>query len=199
MTIPSWFRKPFTRPVTRTIRNARSRGRLNLETLEDRVVPASLNTIINGILEARYISGGTFPATFNQHIASATVGATLQGGSDLTVDDAELTFLGVTGSPGHWTGEVKLEATGGVLLDGLMNIQVEDEDDHGDSAVTGIINLAEGTATSLNFDDIDAEQIGVPSFLDVQFKTLSLNFTNFRGNENSNTLQAEIQFTGFDT
>ena len=51
--------------------------------------------------------------------------------------------------------------------------------------MTGNINLAAGTAASLNFDTIDAPQIGVPSFFRIQFTNLALNFDDFRGNEDT--------------
>src|SRR5438105_2362338 len=122
-------------------RRAPSRAVLRVESLEDRLAPAALNPLIDSILAARYASDPqSFPATFNSHIGSATVGATLQGGVDLSVSDVDLSFSNVTGEPGAWTGNVTVAAKSGVLLDGLLNIPLVDGDDPDSYAVTGVIN-----------------------------------------------------------
>jgi Ca2+-binding RTX toxin-like protein len=177
-----------------------TRSILCVEALEDRLAPASLNAVIDGILAARYASDPqSFPATFNDHVASATVGSTLNGGHDLSITGVDLGFSNVTGQPGAWTGNVTVSATSGVLLDGLLNIPLVDGDDPDSYAVSGVVNLATGTAATLSFDGIDSSQIGIPSFLVVQFPDIGMHFANFRGDESTNTLDMHVEFKGIDT
>src|SRR5262249_22298071 len=151
---------------TAASRFAPTRTILRVETLEDRLAPASLNALIDNILATQNPS--TF-ADFTSHVDSATVGTTLNGGGDLSVSGVDLHFLNVSGQPGAWTGNVTVSAKNGVLLDGLLNIPLVDGDDPDAYAVTGVVNLATGTAATLSFDGIDSSQIGIPSFLVVQF------------------------------
>jgi hypothetical protein len=88
----------------------------------------------------------------------------------------------------------------------LLDVDVTDDgsdaadgDDADAFAVAGVINLAPGTAATLNLDDIDAEEIGWPAFLDIRFTELELNFTDFRGNNDLNSLHLEVALTGLDT
>src|SRR5262245_46681739 len=46
MMLPSWIRRLYTRPVTRTIRKMPRRARLGLEALEDRYCPSTF-TVLN--------------------------------------------------------------------------------------------------------------------------------------------------------
>src|SRR6185503_15980315 len=108
---------------------------------------------------------------------------------------------------GSWTGQVGVEAEKGVLFSGLLDINLVDDgqtgsddgDDPDSFAVVGMVNLAAGTSAELNMDDVDAEQLGFPAFLDFNFTDLALEFSNFRGDDNLNSLHLELALTGFDT
>ena len=82
---------------------------LRVEALEDRRVLTSLNAAIDSILAAQQ----SFPATFTSHVNFATVGATLNGGVDLSLTDVDLSFSNVSGTPGAWTGNVTVAAKNG--------------------------------------------------------------------------------------
>ena len=69
MTSRSWIRKLFNRPATRPIRKTADRSRLNLEALEDRVVPATFT--VNNLLDDG--SAGSLRWAVAQ--ANATAGA----------------------------------------------------------------------------------------------------------------------------
>src|SRR4051794_33768624 len=76
MTMRSWIRQLFTRPVTRTIRRAPRRIRPGLEALEDRLAPATLS------------DGGTSVLSIalgpNEHLAIVSNGTTYTFTSDQT-------------------------------------------------------------------------------------------------------------------
>ena len=205
MTMRSWFRKPFTRPITRTIRNAPRRFRLTLDTLEDRLVPASLNSTIDSIL-AEHFTSNPPSGQVQFDVAEATVGTTVGGGTaDLELTNVSLTFSNVDFASGKWAGNVAVTAQAGVLFPGLLDIPVEDDGtDTGNDAdlfgVVGEINLSVGNSTSqLKLDNLDAETLGWPQFLDISFNQLELNFTDFRRDDNLNSLHLEAALTGFDT
>ena len=175
--LPSSVAAPRRRPSRNT--NAR---RLFLEHLEDRALLAGLNSVIDELL-AGFAPGVPPDPTEEFTYADVTVGTTAVGGgtADLELENVTLTFPDLAyDAAGNWTGNVVVKAEAGVLFPGLVDIAVEAGDDGDEFAVVGSINLSAGDDTShLALDDIDAEQIGVPSFLDVQFTNLALNFEDF--------------------
>jgi len=131
------------------------------------------------------------------------------GGVDLELQDVTLTFSGLVYDSGSasWTGWVEVEATIATLYPGLDDIEVTDDGDdtaNGDDAdwfaVVGLINLAVGNSESyLKLDDLEAEDIGWPSFIDIEITDLELQFPDFRRNDTQNTLNLSAAFLGLDT
>jgi len=208
---PKVLRSYFAPPERRPSRKEKFLRPLQLEHLEDRSLLAAvnLNVAIDDLLQAHFSSASppsssetfTFTKSTDPALAEIAVGASVGAGiADLELENVSLTFSNLAYVAGAWAGNVKVEAESGVLFPGLLDIPVEDGDDAGNFGVVGNINLSVGNATSrLALDDIDAEEIGIPAFLDIQFTSLALNFGDFRGNDNSNTLEAGIDFVGLDT
>src|SRR5262245_13303334 len=203
----SWFASPQRRPI----RTNKLYKRLRVEQLEERALPATnLNSVIDSLLVEHFpttdqnppgtftFSNSTDPTLVPTVIA---VGTSVAGGTaDLEVKDVSLTFSGLAFVSGNWTGNVVVNAQSGVLFPGLLDIAVADGNDADAFGVVGDINLAQGNANSyLKLDPIDGSTIGVPNFLDVNFQDLRLNFTDFRGDENLNSLHFEFALKGFDT
>jgi Ca2+-binding RTX toxin-like protein len=100
MTARSWIRRLFARPVTRPVRRAPARGRLRVEALEDRSVPASYSAATvpeliaaidaaNVTAEADTISltaGTTFTLTAVNNTSHGATGLpVIAAGEDLTI------------------------------------------------------------------------------------------------------------------
>jgi len=204
---PNALRSCFAPPQRRPSRREKFLRPLQLERLEERSLLAGLNSVINGVLsDFSTTSPPTSAETFT--FTNVTVGTSVGGGTaDLELTNVSLTFTGLQYVSGSWKGNVAVTAPTGVLFPGLLNVAVTDdgtEIDEGNDAdvfaVVGEIDLAVDSDKSyLALDDIDGEAIGIPSFLDVQFTSLALNFDDFRRNDNSNTLDADIAFLGLDT
>lgn len=194
----SWFASPQRRPI----RREKPHKRLRVEQLEERALPSgsNLNSVIDNLLLG--FSSVNLPSpsdTFTY--TNATVGTSVAGGTaDLELKQVSLSFPNLTYAGGSWTGDVVVTAQSGVLFPGLLDIAVADGTDVDAFGVVGDINLAQGNANSyLKLDPIDGSTIGIPNFLDVNFQDLRLNFTDFRGNDNLNSLHFEFQLKGFDT
>ena len=177
----------------------------------------SLNSVIDGILSAKFdptlnpnptgtfvFTNATDPSLLPNLV---TVGTTLNNGVDLQLENVTLTFSGLRFLSGGWTGTVGVEAEQAVLFEGILDIEVTDDgtdatqgDDADVLAVAGVIDLAAGSDDSfLNLDDLDAEQLGWPTFLDAGINELAFNFDDFRVDDNLNSLRLEVALTGFDT
>src|SRR5687768_1365675 len=115
------FRWSSVRSASRKQRRANRRApALNLLSLEDRVVPATdtLNHVIDNLLATYFVSSPPAqPVTYSfsgpnadslvpEHV---TIGTSLNGGVHLDINDVALTFSGVAGGPGSWTGTVAVE------------------------------------------------------------------------------------------
>jgi hypothetical protein len=74
MTVYSWIRKLFARPLTRPVRRAPARGRLAVEALEAREVPATFN-VTNGIDPGTRSDGTTTAGTLSWALAQANTQA----------------------------------------------------------------------------------------------------------------------------
>jgi hypothetical protein len=210
----SWLRDLVTGKNTRRPnRQTRAGNSLRLEQLEDRFAPASLNDAINGLLGSFNTSSpptgpaATFSSSAGQIPTVTTVGRTLNGGVDLQLENVTLTFSGLHYAAGSWTGQVGVEAENGVLFAGLLDIPVVDDgtdiskgNDPDLFGVVGTINLAQNNSDSyLKLDPINASTIGVPKFFDVNLSNLRLNFTDFRRDDNLNSLHLEFGLKGFNT
>jgi len=184
-----------------------------MEPLEDRRVLSAntLNEVIDGLLDGfdkshpPTGSDAEFASADNEIPNIINVGETLKGGVDLEMENVTLQFTGLEYDTGSmsWTGQVGVEATYATLFKGLLDIAVADDGDDPDLfAVAGVIDVAPGaplTEDSLKLDDLDVEELGWPTFLDVTITDLALNFPNFRGDDNQNSLELSVELAGFDT
>ena len=171
---------------------------------------ANLNDVISELLEG---FDTTNPPTGDDAIFTSfddeipniiTVGTTIGGGyADLELQDVILTFSGLAYVDGSWTGQVEVKATIATLFPGLLDMDVTDEvsdDDTDLFAVVGLIYLAVGNPnSSLYLDDIDVDMLGWPGFLDVAITNLALDFPDFRGDDNQNSLHLSVELRGFDS
>jgi hypothetical protein len=81
MTMRSWLRKLFTRPVPQTIRKAPRRARLALEELEDRTCPSTITVLTDG--DASGLLTATGPNTYTAPtLRAAIAGANAMAGAD---------------------------------------------------------------------------------------------------------------------
>jgi Ca2+-binding RTX toxin-like protein len=173
---------------------------------------ATLNAVIDDLLLG--FDTGSPPTGPNAEFTSGdgfipdiiTVGTTLGGGVDLELMDVTLQFSDLAFTAGSWMGQVGVTATSATLFTGLLDIVVTDDgvdtadgDDADLFAVAGVIDIAAGAPGTLNLDDLDVEALGWPGFLDVAITGLALNFPDFRGNDNQNSLELSVELRGFDT
>jgi hypothetical protein len=103
----SWIRKLFTRPVTRPIRRAQRRTRLDLETLEDRCCPSTF-TVTNtedapaqtGTVTTAFSPAQFTSSAFKGSDASSLIGQTLTftSGADNGKSETITSFNSVTGT-----------------------------------------------------------------------------------------------------
>ena len=213
------FRWSSVRSASRKQRRASRRApALNLLSLEDRLVPATdtLNHVIDNLLATHFVSSPPAqPVTYSFSGSNAdplvpehvTIGTSLNGGVHLDIEDVSLTFSGVAGGLGSWTGTVAVEGASGVLFRGVLDIDVSDDGtdtseghDADEFGVVGTINLANNsTSSTLSLDTIDGSTIGIPEFLLVEFSDLSMGFDQFRQDDNLKTLDFAVDFTGFST
>ena len=180
---------------------------LRFEPLEQRLLlSADLNPVIDDFL-ATLDTAQAQPAEIIYQYSSGdrivTVGNSVGGsGSDIALEEVTLTFAGLTydGVNARWNGQVGVEAMSATLFPDFLDVEVSDVDDDADDfAVVGVIDLAPGTGATLHLDDIDSEAIGWPKFLDISFDELSLDFENFRVDNDLNSLHLEVTLTGIDT
>ena len=213
------FRWSSVRSASRKQRRANRRApALNLLSLEDRLVPATdtLNHVIDNLLATHFVSSPPAqPVTYSFSGSNAdplvpehvTIGTSLNGGVHLDIEDVALTFSGVAGGSGSWTGTVAVEGASGVLFRGVLDIAVSDDgtdtskgEDADEFGVVGTINLANNsTGSTLSLDTINGSTIGIPEFLLVDFSDLSMGFDQFRQDDDLKTLQIAVNFTGFNT
>jgi Ca2+-binding RTX toxin-like protein len=207
---PKAFRSYLAPPQRRPSRKEKFLRPLQLEPLEDRALLAGLNSVIDNLLQAHFPTTDPNPAgefTFDSTTdptlvpTDISVGTTVGGGTaDLELTGVSLTFSHMEFVSGNWTGEVAVEADSGVLFPGLFDIPIDDGDDAGSKGVAGTIDLSVGNSTSrLALDDLDAEELGWPKFLDINFSQLALTFDDFRQDDNLNSLFLKGALTGFDT
>lgn len=202
---------------SRRKRSCRRRSRqLLVEPLENRLLLAAdfLNDVIDNLFEEYGDVGESFdPAagpTEQDYVfttahslvpADIKVGDNSPGKFDLQLRGVTLTFRsGLEFSSGSWTGQVRVEASSGILYPGLLDIDISDDGDG--VAVFGVIDVAPGVPAKedyLKLDDLEAEDIGLPAFLDIEITNLELKFPNFRGNDTVNTLELDATFLGIDT
>src|SRR5262249_17433478 len=129
------------------------------------------------------------------------------GRGDIELNGVSLTFSNLAFASGKWGGTVGVSAQTGDLFPGLLDISVTDDgtdiasgNDADQFGVVGTINLAQGNDTSfLKLDPIDTTALGVPKFFDVHIQDLRLKFTDFRSDDNLNSLHLEFALKGFDT
>src|SRR5262249_44552470 len=101
MTVRTWVRKLFARPVTRHIRKAAARCRPHLEALEDRLVPAAFH--VTSLSD--HGSAGTLPDAITQANANPgpdtidfrVTGTISLNGSQLPTITDDLTITGPSG------------------------------------------------------------------------------------------------------
>ena len=164
-------------------------------------VPKNLNVVIDDLLDDfDKENPPTGEVVFTSSDGEIPNGITI-GGADLELRDATLTFSGLVYdfATKRWTGQVAVEAAEATLYQGLLNIEVTD-DDADVLAVAGIIDLAVGSSGSyLQLDDLEAEDIGWPSFIEIEITDLKLRFADFRKNDMENTLDLSATFVGLDT
>ena len=215
------FRKRFTKPFRRVAEWRKARqlerqmrasrlSKVRLEPLEQRVLlSADLNVVIDGFLDTLNPAVPQPAAITMDYVADdgvITIGNSVGGvGADLALEGVRLTFgnLIYDGANARWSGQVGVEAASASLFPGLLDIEVTDGDDSDAFAVAGVIDLVDDgndqTADTLHLDDIDAEAMGWPSFLDINIVDLEMNFPEFRVNNDTNSLHLEVALTGFDT
>ena len=175
-------------------------------------VPKNLNVVIDDLLAAHF-DPNVDPDPLGSFVFTSSAGAIPNiitiGGMDLELQDVTLMFSGLEYDfvNARWTGQVAVEATSATLYPGLLGIEVTDDGDdtaNGDDAdvfaVAGIIYLAVGNSESfLKLDDLEEEDIGWPSFIDIEITDLRLKFDDFRRNDTQNTLNLSAAFLGIDT
>jgi len=183
------------------------RPTMHFEPLEQRLLlSADLNPVVDNFL-ATLDPGTAQPAQIVHHYADGdgviTIGNSVGGnGSDLALTGVKLTFanLAYDSANTRWNGQVGVEATGATLFPDFLGVAVTDRDDDADAfAVVGLLDLAPGTEATFFLDDIDAETIGWPSFLDVNIVDLQFDFDDFRTNNDLNSLHLEVALEGLDT
>jgi Ca2+-binding RTX toxin-like protein len=165
--------------------------------------PQNLNVVIDTLLDTFNTAspptgdGAIFTSSDDEIPDVITI-----GGMDLHIENVTLTFSGLAFVDDSWTGWVEVEATIAALYPGLLGeegIEVTDGDGDG-FAVAGLIYLAVDNSHSLlSLDDLEEEDIGWPSFIDLDITDLSLKFDDFRGNDTENTLILSANFDGLDT
>ena len=183
------------------------RTTMRFEALEQRLLlSADLNPVIDNFL-GTLDTGVAQPAQIvHNYVADdgvITIGNSVGGnGSDLELTGVTLIFSNLVydAVSQSWDGQVGVEATGASLFPDFLGVAVTDRNDDADNfAVVGVIDLTPGTEATLFLDDIDAETIGWPQFLKIDFTELALEFDDFRGNNDDNSLHLEVQLTGLDT
>ena len=183
---------------------ARQQSKMRFEPLEQRLLlSADLNPVIDDFL-ATLDTGTAYSEIQYDYVADdgiITIGNSVGGsGSDIALEEVTLTFEGLAYDGARWNGQVVVEAMSATLFPDFLGVEVTDvEDDLDDFAVVGLIDLAPGTEATLHLDDIDSEAIGWPKFLDISFNELSLDFENFRVDNDLNSLHLEVALTGIDT
>lgn len=196
---------------------ARRRSMMRFEPLEQRLLlSADLNPVINdflGTLDKNAAQPAQIEFDYVQGDGVITIGNSVGGtGADIALEGVTLTFsdLVYDNANARWDGQVGVEAISATLFPDLLDVAVTDDgndttngDDADAFAVAGVINLVDdaddGTVDRLHLDDIDAEAIGWPKFLDINFTELELNFDKFRVNNDDNSLHLEVALTGLDT
>ena len=185
------------------------RTTMRFEPLEQRLLlSADLNPVIDDFLAGAGLDENAPPSAPIVHVYTGgdgviTIGDSVGGtGYDLELTGVTLTFsnLFYDADNERWGGQVGVEATGARLFPDSLDVAVTDRNDDADNfAVVGVIDLTPGTEATLFLDDIDAEAIGWPKFLKIDFTDLALEFEDFRGKINDNSLHLEVQLTGLDT
>jgi Ca2+-binding RTX toxin-like protein len=182
-------------------------GQRELPTLD---ASMSLNEVLDAVLAIRLDPAtDSSPADFSVTAGTDAVvpgtifvGQTPNGGKDLRLTGVTLTFSGLSYDTVNqrWTGHVAVEATGATLFAGLLDIAITDSPDDVDAfAAAGALDLAPGTTAEINFDQLDMKALGWPSFLEVKATQLVLNFSDFRTDDNLNSLSFTVDLLGFDS
>ena len=189
---------------------ARRRSMMRFEPLEPRLLlSADLNVVIDGFLATRNTAEQQPAVIAFDYVADdgvITIGNSVGGdGADIALEGVTLTFSNLSYDTvnGRWNGQVGVEATSASLFPDFLDVEVNDDADADAFAVAGVINLVDDandqTVDTLHLDDIDAEAIGWPKFLDINFTELELTFPEFRVDNDRNSLHLEVALTGLDT
>jgi Ca2+-binding RTX toxin-like protein len=186
---------------------AQRRSRMRFEPLEQRLLlSADLNPVIDDFLNTLDNTVAQAPIIAFDYIDDdgvITIGKGVDDvGADIALRNVRLSFNDLTYDSANqrWNGQVGVEAKSAELFPDSLGIAVTDRDTDPDLfAAAGVFDLARGTPATLNLDDLDAEALGWPAFLDIEFTALSLDFENFRVDNNLNSLHLEVEFTGLDT